>query len=104
MKKISYIYYVLPLVQKYCHDVLCNSFSFPVTYGEICRKIPRDGWQFESLQVLNTYSLLSINLFVQKQNTLNREEIIHNLNYGKITTPLFPTKIFHDFQLGGTML
>ena len=66
--------------------------------------VPRDGWQFESLQVLNTYSLLSINLFVQKQNTLNREEIIHNLNYGKITTPLFPTKIFHDFRLGGTML
>ena len=40
-----------------------------------------------------------MNVFLQKEITLNREEIIHNLNYGKILS-LCPTKMFCDFPLG----
>ena len=56
-----------------------------------------DGLQFQSLQSYNTW--VNIDVFLQKQITLNREENIHDLNYGKITS-LLPTKIFHDFLLG----
>ena len=47
-----------------------------------------NGLQFWSLQFYNTW--VNINIFLLKQITLNREEIIHDLNYGKITTPSGP--------------
>ena len=56
-----------------------------------------DGLQLWHLQFYNTWA--NIKCISTKQITLNREDIIHGLNYGNITSR-FPAKIFCNFPLG----
>ena len=70
---------------------------FPVTYIEICRK-PTKGWLVTSESTISKL-LVGYKSICTKINTLNRDEIIHNLNSGKISS-LFSCQIFCDFHLG----